>query len=228
VNLHRRALSLAAVGAVAIGSLVAAPAHAEGTSPIEVVHQQFTGRNASAYLTDLPDFDQRTPNTAYYAIDLFGADNNDSDPPSAPFVSIGVRYMHTDDVNVMHDDDTVFYPITDAAVVDIAEGLTSGHIVGTFSYKTVFHPDGTFDLVYLPAPVTVTADFVGGHPDNTVWGSHYADGNTRFANQTINRMRDATATVDGMPDFTTLTSTQASLANSLTNAITICRGACAG
>ena len=80
----------------------------------------------------------------------------------------------------------------------------------------------------LPAPVTVTGDFAGGHPDNTQWGSHYADGNTRFANQTIDRMRDATTTLDGVPDFATLTSTQASLANSLTNAVTICRGACAG
>jgi hypothetical protein len=226
VKLRRRALSLAAAGAVAIGLLVAAPAHAAGTSPIEVIHQQFTGRNAVAFVTDLPDFDRRTPNTAYYAIDFFAADNSDS--PSGPFVSIGVRYMHTDDMNVMHDDDTVVYPITDAAVVDIAEGLTSGHIVGTFSYKTVFHPDGTSDLVYLPSPVTVTAEFAGGHPNNTVWGSHYADGNTRFANQTIDRMRDATATVDGVPDFSALTSTQASLANSRTNAVTICRGACAG
>jgi hypothetical protein len=154
----RRALPLAAAGAVVIGLLVAAPAHAEGTSPIQVVHQQFTGGNAVAFVTDLPaDFDQRIPDTAYFAIDLFAADNSDS--PSGPFVSIGVRYMHT---------------------------------------------------------------------DNTQWGSHFADGNTRFVNRTIDRMRDATATVDGVPDFATLTSTQASLANSLTNAVTICRGTCAG
>jgi hypothetical protein len=222
----RRTLSLAAASAVVIGLLVAATAHAEGTSPIEVIHQQFTGRNAVAFVTDLPDFDQRTPNTAYYAIDFFAADNSDS--PSGPFVVISVRYMHTDDMNVMHDDDAVAYSSTDGAVVDIGEGLTSGHVVGTFTSKTVSHPDGTIDLVDLPAPVTVTAEFAGGHPDNTQWGSHYADGNTRFANQTIDRMRDATATVDGVPDFATLTSTQASLANSLTNAVTICRGACAG
>ena len=157
MNFRRRALSLAAAGAVVIGLLVAAPAHAAGTSPIEVVHQQFTGRNAVAFVTDLPaDFDQRTPNTAYYAIDFFAADNSDS--PSVPFVSIGVRYMHTDDMNVMHDDDAVAYSSTDGAVVDIAEGLTSGHVVGTFTYKTVFHPDGIIDLVDLPAPVTVTGD----------------------------------------------------------------------
>jgi len=227
VNFRRRSLSLAAVGAVVIGLLVAAPASAEGTSPIEVVHQQFTGRNAVAFVTDLPaDFDQRTPDTAYFAVDFFAADNSDS--PSGPFVSIGVRYMHTDDMNIMHDDDTVAYSSTGAAVVDIAEGLTSGHVVGTFTYKTVFHPDGTIDLVDLPAPVTVTADFAGGHLDNSQWGSHFGDGNTRFADQTIERMRDATATLDGVPDFATLTSTQASLAISLTNAVTICRGACAG
>jgi hypothetical protein len=227
VNFRCRALSLAAAGAVVIGLVVAAPAHAEGTSPIQVIHQQFTGRDAVAFVTDLPaDFDQRTPDMAYFAIDFFAADNSDS--PSGPFVSIGVRYMHTDDMNVMHDDDAVAYSSTDGAVVDIGEGLTSGHIVGTFTYKTVFHPDGTSDLVELPVPVTVTGDFAGGHPDNTQWGSHYADGNTRFANQTIERMRDATTTLDGVPDFATLTSTQASLANSLTNAVTICRGACAG
>lgn len=222
----RRALSLAATGTVVIGLLVAAPAAAEGTSPIEVIHQQFTGRNAVAFVTDLPDFDQRTPNTAYYAIDFFAADNSDS--PSGPFVVISVRYMHTDDMNVMHDDDAVAYSSTDGAVVDIGEGLTSGHVVGTFTSKTVSHPDGTIDLVDLPAPVTVTAEFAGGHPDNTQWGSHFADGNTRFANQTVDRMRDATASLDGVPDFSTLTSTQASLANSLTNAVTICRGPCAG
>jgi hypothetical protein len=222
----RRALSLAAAGTVVIGLLVAAPAAAEGTSPIEVIHQQFTGRNAVAFVTDLPDFDQRTPNTAYYAIDFFAADNSDS--PSGPFVVISVRYMHTDDMNVMRDDDAVAYVSMDAAVVDIGEGLTSGHVVGTFTSKTVSHPDGTIDLVDLPAPVTVTADFAGGHPDNTQWGSHFTDGNTRFNNRTIERTRDATASLDGVPDFAPLTSTQASLAVSFTNAVTICRGPCAG
>ena len=222
----RRVLSLAAASAVVIGLLVAATAHAEGTSPIEVIHQQFTGRNAYAFVTDLPDFDQRTPNTAYYAIDFFAADNSDSSP--GPFVVISVRYMHTDDTNVMHDDDAVAYTSTDGADVDLGEGLTSGHVVGTFTFKTVSHPDGTIDLVDLPAPVTVTADFAGGHPDNTQWGSHSTDGNVRFNNRTIDRMRDATASLDGVPDFATLTSTQASLANSLTNAVTICRGPCAG
>jgi hypothetical protein len=222
----RRALSLAAASAVVIGLLVAATAHAEGTSPIEVIHQQFTGRNAVAFVTDLADFDQRTPNTAYYAIDFFAADNSDS--PSGPFVVISVRYMHTDDMNVMHDDDAVAYSSTDGAVVDLGEGLTSGHVVGTFTSKTVSHPDGTIDLVDLPAPVTVTADFAGGHPDNTQWGSHFADGSIRFSNRTIERTRDATASLDGVPDFATLTSTQASLAVSFTNAVTICRGPCAG
>lgn len=226
MNFRHRALSLAAAGAVAIGLLGAAPANAEDTSPIEVVHQQFTGRNAVAFVTDLPDFDQRTPNTAYYAIDFFAADNSDS--PSGPFVSIAVRYMHTDDANVMHDDDAVAYSSIDGAVVDIGPGLTSGHVVGTFISKTVSHPDGTIDLVDLPAPVTVTAAFAGGHPDNSQWGSHFADGSIRFASRTIERMRDATGTVDGVPDFSTLTATQASLANSLTNVVTICRGTCAG
>jgi hypothetical protein len=227
VNSRRRALSLAAAGAVVIGLLVVAPAHAEGTSPIEVLHQQFTGRNAVAFVTDLPaDFDRRTPDTAYYAVDFFAADNSDS--PSGPFVSISVRYMHTDDMNVMHDDDTVAYLSTDAALVDIAEGLTSGHVVGTFLHKTVFHPDGTSDLSDLPAPVAVTGEFAGGHPDNSQWGSNFTDGNTRFVNRTVERMRDATATLDGVPDFAMLTAMQASLAASLTNAVTICRGPCAG
>lgn len=227
MTFRRRVRSLAAAGAVAVGLLVAAPAHAQGTSPTEVVHQQFTGRNAVAFVTDMPaDFEQRTPDTAYYAIDFFAADNSDS--PSGPFVTVGVRYMHTDDMNVLRDDDAVAYTSMDGAVVEIGDGLTSGHIVATFTFKSVSHPDGTTDLVDLPAPVTVTAELAGGRPDNTQWGSHFTDGNTRFVNRTIERMRDATATLDGVPDFSTLTATQASLANSLTNTVTICRGTCAG
>ena len=104
--------------------------------------------------------------------------------------------------------------------------LTSGHVAGAVTYAAVSHPDGTLDIVDLPTPVTITADVSGGDPNTEQWGSQYTDGDMRLSNQTVLRIRQAGGTIDGVPDFPMLTATQASLASSLTNEVTICRGTC--